>query len=144
MKLKQTLAQLYEADETAWLERMAKLIKQGRRKELDYDNLSEYLQDMAIRDRREVQSRLTSLLTHLLKWEHQPRKQTRSWQTTILNQRYELGILLESKTLRRHAEEILPRAYAQAVKEAASETGLAKQVFPGECPYTLDALLADE
>src|SRR5438094_601214 len=48
------LPELYEADETAWLETMADLIRAGKYKELDYLHLGEYLSDMARRDRREV------------------------------------------------------------------------------------------
>ena len=42
-----TVAQLYEADETAWLEEMAALIEAGRWNDLDYPHLQEYLTDMA-------------------------------------------------------------------------------------------------
>ena len=52
-----TISDLYESDETAWLERMADLIHQGRLDVLDYPHLGEYLSDMARRDRREVESR---------------------------------------------------------------------------------------
>ncbi|MGQ0591183.1 MAG: DUF29 family protein [Gammaproteobacteria bacterium] len=55
---------LYEHDETAWLETMAELIRLGRLDEIDYPNLAEYLADMARRDRREVESRLTVLIVH--------------------------------------------------------------------------------
>jgi hypothetical protein len=138
------LSQLYEADETAWLEQMSQLIKERKYDQLDYKNLSEFLQDMAIRDRREVKSRLTTLLAHLLKWDYQPRKQSRSWEATILTQRQELQDILDSRTLRNHAEEILAQAYAKAVERAATETGLKKTAFPAECPYTLDEVLADK
>src|SRR3954454_5279931 len=70
------LTALYERDETAWLEVMAELIRDGRFGELDYENLGEYLADMARRDRREVESRLAVLIAHLLKWEHQPRRRS--------------------------------------------------------------------
>ena len=112
--------------------------------ELDFKHLGEYLLDMAIRDRREVFSRLTTLLTHVLKWEYQPRKRSRSWKSTIMTQRYELQDLLESRTLENHALEILPKTYARARKQAATETGLAQQRFPQECPYTLTELLSEE
>lgn len=137
-------ASLYETDETAWLEKMSLLIKERRYEKLDYKHLSEYLSDMAKRDRREVFSRLKTLLVHLLKWNYQPRKRSRSWEVTILNQRYELAYELESKTLRNHALEVLSKAYAQAVKLAAKETGLSDEVFPEECPYTLDEILSEE
>ena len=48
------LARLYEIDEIAWLEEMCRLIEERRYDELDYKNLSEYLTEMARRDRREV------------------------------------------------------------------------------------------
>src|SRR5207244_7760444 len=85
-----TLAQLYEADETAWLEAMADLIQQGRWSDLDYPHLGEFLSDMARRDRREVESRLATLLAHVLKWLHQPEHRSRSWRGTIVEQRQEL------------------------------------------------------
>jgi hypothetical protein len=101
-------ASLYENDETAWLERMSKLIEEGRYEKLDYKHLSEYLLDMAKRDRREVFSRLTTLLVHLLKWDRQPRKRSRSWKVTIMNQRYDLRDELESKTPRGTAQGLCP------------------------------------
>jgi hypothetical protein len=137
-------ANLYETDETAWLERMSKLIEERRYEKLDYKHLSEYLLDMAERDRREVFSRLRTLLVHLLKWDYQPRKRSRSWKVTIMNQRDDLRDELESKTLKNHALEVLPKAYARAVKLAAEETGLSPEKFPQQCPYTLDDVLSEE
>jgi hypothetical protein len=139
-----SLAELYESDETAWLEISADLIESGRGQELDLPNLAEFLLSMAKRDRREVQSRLRTLLAHLLKWLCQADKRTPSWQATIDEQRAELADLLESKTLRRHAEEVLPQAYDRAVKLALAETQLERDVFPAGCPFTLDDLIREE
>lgn len=138
------LSRMYQADETGWLEQMSKLINERRYEELDYKHLSEFLLDMAKRDRREVFSRLKTLLVHLLKWDYQPRKRSRSWKVTIMNQRDDLSYDLESKTLRNHAFEVLPKAYARAVKLAAEETGLSPEKFPQQCPYTLDDILSEE
>src|SRR6266511_2060516 len=101
-------SRLYEADETAWLEQMSQLIRDRKYDRLDYEHLSEYLQDMAQRDRREVMSRLTVLLVQMLKWRHQPTLQSRSWELMIGIQRDQLRDLLESQTLRSHAVEVLP------------------------------------
>ena len=135
---------LYERDETAWLEAMSQLAAEGRYAEMDHANLSEYLADMAKRDRREVSSRLVALLTNLLKWEYQPERRSGSWQGTILEQRRELRHLLESGTLHNHALAILADAYADARKQGAAETGLPRGTFPAECPWDLDGLLADD
>src|SRR5437660_3752188 len=118
------LSVLFDQDETAWLEIMSRLVAEGRYAEMDHVNLGEYLADMAKRDRREVSSRLVTLLTHLLKWEHQPDHRSGSWQGTILEQRRELRKLLESSTLHDHALAALAAAYADARKQAAVETGL--------------------
>src|SRR5439155_7652722 len=116
------LASLYEEDETAWLEQMANLVAQKRFGEIDYANLSEYLCDMARRDKREVLSRLVVLVTHLLKWQQQPEQRSNSWRGTIISQRGELRDWLASGTLRRHAAEVLGQAYKRAVEQADAET----------------------
>jgi hypothetical protein len=134
------LSRLYEADETGWLEQMARLIEEGQLDQLDYKNLKGYLQDMARRDRREVLHRLTTLLAHLLKWDHQPSMRSRSWENTIRVQRHELSDLLDSRTLRNHAADVLPQAYVRAREEAAAETGLPESRFPPDCPYALEDL----
>lgn len=136
------LSQLYEVDETAWLEAMADLVQRGQWDDLDYSHLQEYLSDMARRDRREVESRLTTLLMHVLKGVHQPDQCSRSWRGTIVEQRQELSNLLASGVLRNHTEAMLSVAYTKAVERAAVETGLATDSFAGECPYTLEQLLS--
>jgi hypothetical protein len=133
-----TLTSLYEQDETAWLEQTAQLVAQRRFSEIDHEQLSEYLSDMARRDRREVFSRLVTLLTHLLKWQCQPGHRSNSWRGTIHEQRRELRDLLESGTLRRHAENVLARAHLEAIHQAAAETGLPIDAFPAEPPAMLD------
>ncbi len=133
---------LYESDETAWLEAMAELIREARFEELDYANLKEYLSDTARRDRREVKSRLTVLLAHLLKWIHQPKKRTKSWRHTVTVQVQELGDLITSGVLRAYAEEVLAEAYSNALKRAAAESGLSAESFPSECPFSIDQLLS--
>lgn len=133
---------LYEQDETAWLEAMAELIRLGRLDEVDYANLAEYLEDMARCDRREVESRLTVLITHALKWAGQPDRRSGSWRGTIIEQRQELEGLLGRGVLRNHGEAVLADIYRKAVERAAAETGLAAETFPMECRYTLDQLLS--
>jgi hypothetical protein len=140
----ESLCALYEQDETAWLEIMAELVAKKRFAELDHRHLSEYLSDMAKRERREVHSRLVILLWHLLKWENQPNKRTGSWENTIDQQRLELRLLLDSGTLRNHAIEILAGAFAVARKRVARETKLKIGQFPKECPWELDDLLGDD
>jgi len=139
-----SLPTLYEQDETAWLDEMARLVAERRVEELDLANLGEFLSDMAKRDRRAVYNRLAVLLTHLLKWEHQPDQRTNSWRGTIRSQRRKLRLLLESGTLRNHAAAILPEVYQEARAQAAAETGLPIATFPAESRQSVDELIAPE
>lgn len=138
----QALAALYEADETAWLDATADLVRGGHLDQIDLDTLAEYLSDMARRDRREVTSRLGLLIAHLLKWQHQPGHRTGNWRATVEVQRQELAELLDSGVLRNHAAEVLAKAYGNAVRQAAAETGLPEATFPAGCPYSLDDVLS--
>jgi hypothetical protein len=137
------LAELYDADETAWLDATAALARAGRLDQIDPATLAEYLSDMARRDRREVESRLIVLLAHLLKWTHQPDKRSGSWKATIVEQRQELEGLLASGVLRNHAEAVLADVYAKAVERVTAETNLPAATFPAPCPWTVDELLTD-
>jgi len=140
----QQLSDLYTTDETAWLEATARLVAEGRFAEVDAANLIEYLTSMAIRDRREVKSRLTVLLIHLLKWYYQPDKRTPSWMETVRNERLELEQLLESGTLLNHAETVFTEVYGRARAEAVRETKLDAEVFPAGCPWTFEEVLQAE
>ena len=139
-----TLEELHEQDQVAWLEKMAGLVHDQRYPELDYLNLETLLVEMAQRDRHEVKSRLTILLTHLLKVDHPPAQSSRSWQVTILYQRQELQELLESGTLKNYFLTVIDRAYANAVKRAALGTGLPETVFPATCAYSVAQILGEE
>ena len=111
IRMLESLPALYERDETAWLDAMSGLARDGRAEDLDLPHLAEYLSDMARRDRREVESRLVVLLAHLLKWDHQPDHRSRSWRATAIEQRQELNRLAGRGTLRNHAEEVLMELY---------------------------------
>ena len=136
-----SLTSLYLQDETAWLDAMAELACEGRTEEMDFPNLAEFLADMAIRDRREVESRLIVLMTHLLKWGFQPELRSSRWRATLIEQRQETDRLVDRGVLRNHALEALVGLYHDSVERAAAETRLPADRFPAECPYTLDQLL---
>jgi hypothetical protein len=139
----QTPPSLYHEDETAWLETMARLLAESRFDELDYAHLSEFLSDVARRDKREVLSRLAVLMAHLLKWDRQPDQRSNSWRATIVVRRQELQDLFESRTLFHYAQEVLAKAYARAVAQASVETGVPEGSFPADCPFPLDAILGE-
>jgi len=135
------LFELYQSDETAWLEHMAYLAANGQTEVLDLDNLSEYLQTMANREKRDVVDRLVALLVILLKWDVQADIRTRSLELTLHEQIEDLQDLLRSHTLRNHARAELERAYARAVRRAVVETDAAEGYFPAKCLLTLEQIV---
>lgn len=135
-------APAYDEDFFEWTQHTAGLLRAGRVAEVDVVHLAEEVEDMGKRDRREVDRRVTVLLTHLLKWQKQPEHRCRSWKSTILTQRDDLErILRDSPSLRRRVGGELRRTFRVAVQKAQDETGVFPERFPRECPWTPEQIL---
>ena len=134
----------YDTDFYGWTQEQAALLKAGRLAELDIDNLLEEVETMGRSEKRELDSRLTVLLLHMLKWQYQPIRRGRSWQLTIEGQRINFSeTLYENPSLKPQLDTILKKAYAKAIIKASQETALDKKTFPGHCPWTLTQILDD-
>jgi Domain of unknown function DUF29 len=135
--------ELYEQDEHQWIAAQIAALSDGHLDRLDRAHLIEYLTEMTIRDRRELQSRLIVLLHHLLQVQFQPERLTRSWVTTIIEQQSEIRLIIENiPSLGRQAETIAAASYPDAVRRAARETGLPAERFPTVSPWNVTAALA--
>ena len=77
----------YDTDLYSWTVQQADLLRAGRLTEIDAPNIAEELDDVGNEQYDKLESALTILLMHLLKWDHQPRKRSRSWENTIREQR---------------------------------------------------------
>ena len=64
--LKPRTASLYDQDFAVWTSETARLLRAGRFDEIDIEHVAEEIEDMGKRDKRELHSRLTVLLLHLL------------------------------------------------------------------------------
>ena len=134
----------YEKDFYSWTQEQAELLKNGRFSELDIDNLIEEVESMGRSEKRELKSRLTILLLHLLKWKYQEVRRGRSWQLSIDEQRIQFEQTLnENSGLKPALDQIIKDAYKLAVIRAARETKISKAVFPERCPWTLAQFLED-
>ena len=137
-----TVKDLYEQDFFEWTARNAELLRAGRFAEADLEHIAEEIEDMGKSERRELESRLSVLLNHLLKWRFQPNRRGRSWQATIRIQRTELlRLLADMPSLRPDLREQLPQVYPTAVERAIAETELPDEAFPPACPFSLDQIL---
>lgn len=134
-------AAAFDADAHAWLLHQVRLLRAHRLDDLDHEHLAELLDQTAKREVRDVSSRLAQLLLHLLKWTHQPDIAARSWLVSIQKQQNALLDLLESKTLRKAADDRLQQAFDRARRQAMLETGLPGGMFPQASPWTLDQAL---
>ena len=70
---------LYERDFCLWLERQAGLLREGRLSELDVANLLDEIESMSRTDKKAIKSNLAVVLIHLLKYQFQPKRRSRSW-----------------------------------------------------------------
>ncbi|MGK7933091.1 MAG: DUF29 domain-containing protein [Microcystaceae cyanobacterium] len=131
---------LYESDYGLWAETMAKLLETGQFSQLDIENLAEEVRDLSKRERDKLISSMRLILHHLLKWDYQPQKQSRSWMITIERERNNISDYLEdSPSFHRYlSEEWIKKAYRNARLNAAKETDLE---FPIDCPYTIEDVL---
>ena len=134
---------LYEADEHEWIAQQIAALRSGRLHDLDCEDLVEFLEDSMSRDRRELRSRFSRLLQHLLKVKMQPEKMTRSWLLTIVHQQNEIRSLFRDiPSIRQHADRLFAEAYPDAVRQASAETGMAAASFPATSPWSIEEALA--
>jgi hypothetical protein len=97
---------------------------------------------MGRRDRHELESRLTILVAHHLKWQAQPEHRSSSWSATIREQRRQIARKLrDSPSLRPGLDDLLARIYAAARASAALETGISEVDLPLNCTFTSDDVL---
>ena len=77
----------YDSDFNEWTQAQGRALRNRRAADLDWENLAEEIESLGRSDQREVKSRLTTLLVHLLKWRYQPEKRSDSWADTIARER---------------------------------------------------------
>ena len=139
------ISQLYDKDFYQWTVETAKAIKNKAIDKIDFQHLQQEIEDMGISQLRELESRLDVLLMHLLKWQYQSNKQSRSWTLTIEEQRARIkDHIKENPSLKSKIDNSLLKSYRYAVIQAAKETKLDKATFPDSLPYTIEQILDDK
>lgn len=131
---------LYESDYGLWAETMADLLETRQFSELDIENLAEEIRDLSKRERDKLLSSIRLILHHLLKWDYQPQKRSKSCTITIERERNNISDYLEdSPSFQRYlSDEWVKKAYRNARLNATKETDLE---FPIGCPYTIKDVL---
>jgi len=133
----------YDADFFRWTQETSDQLRRGDFARIDVLALVEEVEDLGKREKSALQSRVAALISHLLKWDLQPSKRSRSWQATIELQRSRIERLLkQSPSLRPFLSEILPEVYSEAVLLAIKDTGLDGKTFAETCPYSAEEILS--
>lgn len=132
-----TDANLYETDFYAWTLEQSKLLKEGDFQHLDLVNLVEEVESLGKQQRQELENRLAVLLGHLLKWEFQPDRRSKSWRATVREQRRTIQRLLaQNPSLKPYLGEAIAVAYESGLDLVVRETPLDYPDLPTDCPYT--------
>ena len=125
-----------EADLYSWALRQAELLRAGRLADIDPAGIAEEIDDVGEEQYLRLESALRVLMLHLLKWDHQPDKRSRSWSLSVLEQRRRVQRQLKKNPgLKSQLEDALAAAYEDARIEAASKTGLPLRTFPASRPF---------
>ena len=135
----------YEDDFYAWSREQAALLRSGKLAQADLTNIAEEIESMGKAERRELISRLTVLLLHLVKWRFQPMMRGRSWRLSIEGQRLDIKDLLDDNpSLGPIVSQSIGHAWRRALIEAERETGLERTRFPAVCPWDSASVLDDD
>ena len=135
---------LYDTDFYAWTQEQSELLRDNKWSQLDLANIIEEIESLGKQQRAELQNLLSLLIGHLLKWEYQSNRRSRSWLNTIRLQRMDvLELLAENPSLKPYLQDSLQKAYKKGVLLAVGEMNLARKTFPPECCYSLEEILSD-
>ncbi len=132
----------YDDDAHAWALEQAAFLRDGRFGDLDLINLADEVADVANRDYEGFESELSRVLQHLLKWDNQSERRSRSWARTIKEHRRRVvRRLIRSPSLKTRQSEALAEAYERGRAEALQETDLPDAAFPIANPYSWDVAM---
>lgn len=139
------MSKLYEIDYYGWANEQAALLRAGCLSQADIENIAEEIESMGKGEKRELVNRLIMLLSHLLKWEYQPEKRSKSWRNTIRVQRDQLAShMVDNLSLKARLDEAMADAYRIARIEAADGTDFPEHDCPARCPYAYPQAMSEQ
>ncbi len=139
----------YDKDFYAWALESAKLLRQGKFKEVDIEHVAEEIESMGNNQKIKLISLLARVIEHLLKYQYKPDLRDRcgnGWMLSIKLHREKVARVLEDNPSLKNHQLIdkLNYAYKQGVLYAAKGLNLTEKIFPKNCPYSIDQCLDDE
>ena len=141
----------YEDDFYAWTQCQAEVLRSLHVSDhrFDREHVVEEIEDLGKSERDAVRSQIRRIIEHLLKLANSPADPPRfDWMETIDEARQTIADKI-SPTLRRDAEAVLDKLFAEARRRAArglrryGEAGAA-DALPQTCPYSLDEICQED
>ena len=142
------MTSLYEKDFYAWSLDQAEHLKKRKFDMIDYDHLIEEIETLTGSQQDSLRSYMKQIMIHLLKKEYQSERDCKSWDDSIDHGRSEAAyILKKNPSFKRFLPEFLPLAYKGArviaFKEIQNNVKFDIDVFPKECPWTIEDVLGN-
>ncbi|MEY2833166.1 MAG: hypothetical protein RLZZ574_2425 [Cyanobacteriota bacterium] len=137
-----SIKDLYESDYLLWLQETSQLLKAKDFDRLDLENLLEEIESLGRSERNKLIFSLRLIYQHLLKWQYQPNKRSKSWSDTISRERDNVNDYLEdTPSLKNLLQDrtVLTKAYQRGRRDAIRETGITN--LPQDCPYFIEQIL---
>ena len=140
----------YDTDFYGWTQDQAaqlrRLAAERSNLDVDFEHLAEEIESVGGSDKRQVKSRLTTILEHMLKIAYSPAYEPlNGWRGTVRVQRRDLlATLQQSPSLRVVVREEFERCYRDAADDARlSHIDLSLAPIPTHSPFDLDTQILD-
>ena len=135
---------LYEEDFLLWTQEQAKLLRNaaqhGINLPFDWENVAEEIESLGRSDRRELRSRIATIIEHLLKLEHssviEPRE---GWLDTVERSRQEAENLLKESPVASAFEDFARIAVDGLIRRGEIDNRRRRELLAH--PYTADQVL---
>ncbi|ELS34022.1 MULTISPECIES: DUF29 domain-containing protein [Pseudanabaena] len=131
---------LYESDYLLWIQETIAKLKNRDFENLDLENLIEEIEDLGRSQRKELESRLATLLAHLLKRMYVNMPDCfNGWENTIREQRLQIEVLLNNyPSLKSYWDRHFSDAWRFALKHTRKEYQSKGFTFPNEWEFEKD------
>jgi len=135
----------YDRDFYAWTLEQAALLRAGQLSRADAENIAEELERLGRAEKRELVSRLTELLTLLLRARHQPGKRGPDWKNALASVRGQLlEQLEENPSLREKMPEAIASAFRFARRTLTDHATPDDGKIPIACPWPFERMIDGE
>lgn len=132
----------HEDDLYTWTVEQMALLRSRELNKIDTDNIIAELLFVGKDLLRRLHSSIAVLTMHLLKWDYQPEKRSRSWVLTVREQRRRIERLLrDNPSLRSKAVEVYEAGYADGRNRAIDEMAVPEGMLPLASPYVFEEIM---